>query len=137
LKLDLVYHTPDVETLIATAMLTTTSGAKPSTLFNRLKEKKERVADVVGRLEAQHGSILEHNRLVWLMEAAESRVLDLALRSRFLAITRLGDDRWLLSANLRTVVELAGDDDPFSRSLAESIREVAPNLNVSSSGSGS
>ena len=137
MKLDLVYHTADVETLIATAMLTTTSGAKPSTLFNRLKEKKERVADVVGKLEAQHGSILEHNRLVWLMEAAESRVLDLALRSRFLAITRLCDDRWLLSANLRTVVELAGDDDPFSRSLAESIQEVAPNLNVSSSGSGS
>ncbi len=137
MKLDLVYHTPDVETLIATAMLTTTSGAKPSTLFNRLKEKKERVADVVGRLEAQHGSILEHNRLVWLMEAAESRVLDLALRSKFLAITRLGDDRWLLSANLRTVVELAGDDDPFSRTLAESIQEVAPNLNASSSGSGS
>jgi len=137
LKLDLVYHTADVETLIATAMLTTTSGAKPSTLFNRLKEKKERVAGVVGRLEAQHGSILEHNRLVWLMEAAESRVLDLALRSRFLAITRLGDDRWLLSANLRTVLELAGDDDPFSRSLTESIQHVAPNLNVSSSGSGS
>ncbi|MBA7466705.1 hypothetical protein GH157_05590 [archaeon] len=137
MKLDLVYHTADVETLIATAMLTTTSGANPSTLFNRLKEKKERVGDVVGRLEAQHGSILEHNRLVWLMEAAESKVLDLALRSRFLTITRLGDDRWLLSANLRTVVELAGDDDPFSRSLAESIQDVAPNLNVSSSGSGS
>lgn len=137
MKLDLVYHTADVETLIATAMLTTTSGANPTTLFNRLKKKKERVADVVGRLEAQHGSILEHNRLVWLMEAAESRVLDLALRSRFLTITRLGDDRWLLSANLRTVVELAGDDDPFSRSLAESIQDVAPNLNVSSSGSGS
>jgi AcrR family transcriptional regulator len=121
LKLDLVYHTADVETLIATAMLTTTSGANPTTLFNRLKKKKERVADVVGRLEAQHGST----------------VLDLALRSRFLTITRLGDDRWLLSANLRTVVELAGDDDPFSRSLAESIQDVAPNLNVSSSGSGS
>jgi len=136
LKLDLVYHTPDVETLIATAMLTTTSGAKPSTLYNRLKEKKERVADVVGRLEAQHGSTLEHNRLVWLLEAAEGEVLDLALRSRFLAITRLGDGRWLLSANLRTVVELARDDDPIARSLAESIQEVAPNLNVSSSRSG-
>ena len=136
MKLDLVYHTPDVETLIATAMLTTTSGAKPSTLYNRLKEKKERVADVVGRLEAQHGSTLEHNRLVWLLEAAEGEVLDLALRSRFLAITRLGDGRWLLSANLRTVVELARDDDPIARSLAESIQEVAPNLNVSSSRSG-
>lgn len=136
MKLDLVYHAPDVETLIATAMLTTTSGAKPSTLYNRLKEKKERVADVVGRLEAQHGSTLEHNRLVWLLEAAEGEVLDLALRSRFLAITRLGDGRWLLSANLRTVVELARDDDPIARSLAESIQEVAPNLNVSSSRSG-
>lgn len=136
MKLDLVYHAPDVETLIATAMLTTTSGAQPSTLYNRLKEKKERVADVVGRLEAQHGSTLEHNRLVWLLEAAEGEVLDLALRSRFLAITRLGDGRWLLSANLRTVVELARDDDPIARSLADSIQEVAPNLNVSSSRSG-
>ncbi len=136
MKQDLIYHTPNVETLIATAMLTTTSGAKPSTLFNRLKEKKERVADVLGRLEAQHGSILEHNRLVWLLEAAEGEVLDLALRSRFLAITRLGDDRWLLSANLRTVVELAVEDDPFAKSLAASIQEVAPNLNFSSSGSG-
>ena len=135
MKLDLIYHTPDVETLIATAMLTTTSGAKPSTLYNRLTEKK-RVADVVGRLEAQHGSTLEHNRLVWLLEAAEGEVLEIALRSRFFTLTELGDDRWLLSANLRTVVELAGDDDTFARSLAESIQEVAPNLNVSSSGSG-
>jgi hypothetical protein len=118
LKLDLVYHTPDVESLIATAMLTTTSGARPSILYNRLIEKKRRVA------------------VVWLLEAAEGEVIDLALRSRFLAITRLGDDRWLLSANLRTVVELAVEDDPFAKSLAASIQEVAPNLNFSSSGSG-
>ena len=136
MKLDLVYHTPDVESLIATAMLTTTSGARPSILYNRLIEKKRRVAEVVGRIEAQHGSTLEHNRLVWLLEAAEGEVIDLALRSRFLAITRLGDDRWLLSANLRTVVELAVEDDPFAKSLAASIHEVAPNLNFSSSGSG-
>lgn len=136
MKLDLVYHTPDVESLIATAMLTTTSGARPSILYNRLIEKKRRVAEVVGRIEAQHGSTLEHNRLVWLLEAAEGEVIDLALRSRFLAITRLGDDRWLLSANLRTVVELAVEDDPFAKSLAASIQEVAPNLNFSSSGSG-
>ena len=136
MKLDLVYHTSDVETLIATAMLTTTSGAKPSTLYNRLKDKSGRVAEVVGRLEAQHGSTMEHNRLVWLLEASEGEVLDLALRSRFLALTRLGDDRWLLSANLRTVMELAGGDDPFARSLTESIQEVAPSLNVSLSGSG-
>jgi hypothetical protein len=133
LKLALVYHTPHVEALIATAMLTTTSGAKPSTLYNRLKEKEGRVADVVGRLEAQHGSTLEHNRLVWLLEAAEGEVLDLALRSRFLTLTELGDDRWLLSANLRTVVEIAVGDDPFAETLADSIQEVAPNLKIGSS----
>jgi len=136
LKLDLVYHTQDVETLIATAMLTTTSGAKPSTLYNRLKAKEGRVNDVVGRLEAQHGSTLEHNRLVWLLEASEGEVLDLALRSRFLTLTKLGDDRWLLSANLRTIVELASEDDPFTETLAASILEVAPNLNLSPSRGG-
>lgn len=136
MKLDLIYHTPDVETLIATAMLTTTSGARPSTLYNRLREKKKRVAEVVGRLEAQHGSTLEHNRLVWLLDAAEGEVLEIALRSRFFTLTELGDDRWLLSANLRTVVELAVEDDPFAKSLAASIHEVAPNLNFSSSRSG-
>jgi len=136
LKLDLVYHTPDAEALIATAMLTTTSGAKPSTLYNRLKEKKGRVAEVVGRLEAQHGSTLEHNRLIWLLEAAEGEVLDLALRSRFLTLTKLGDDRWLLSANLRTIVELASEDDPLAETLAASIQEVAPSLNIGPSRSG-
>jgi hypothetical protein len=135
-KLDLVYHTPDAETLIATAMLTTTSGVKPSTLYNRLKEKKGRVAEVVGRLEAQHGSTLEHNRLIWLLEAAEGEVLELALRSRFLTLTKLGDDRWLMSANLRTIVELASEDDPFFETLAVSIREVAPNLNIDPSRGG-
>jgi hypothetical protein len=135
-KLDLIYHTQDVEALIATAMLTTTSGAKPSTLYNRLKVKEGRVADVVGRLEAQHGSTLEHNRLVWLLEAAEGEVLDLSLRSRFLTLTRLGDDRWLLSANLRTVVELAAGDDQFAETLADSIQEVAPHLKTDSSRSG-
>ena len=131
MKLDLIYTTPDVETLIATAMLTTTSGAKPSTLYNRLRENEKRVADVVGKLEAQHGSTLEHNRLFWTMGAVEGEVLNMVLRSRFLAITKLSDSRWLLSANLRTVLELAGDDGPFARSLAESIREVAPKLKVS------
>ena len=136
MKLDLVYHTPDLEALIAVAMLTTTSGAKPSTLYKRLKEDRGRVADVVGRLEAQHGSTLEHNRLFWLLEASEGEVLDLTLQSRFLAITRLGGDRWLLSANLRTVMELSGSNHPLAGSLEESMRGVAPNLDVTFSGGG-
>lgn len=132
MKLGLVYRTPHLETLIATAMLTTTSGAKPSRLFDRLKGDGKRVSEVVGRLEAQHGSTLEHNRLVWLLEASEGEVLDISLRSRFLTLTRAGDDLWLMSANLRTVVELAAGDDPFAEALASSIHEVAPSLNTGS-----
>lgn len=129
MKLDLVSYTPEVETLIATAMLTTTSGAKPSTLFRRLKENPEKVRNVVERLEVQHGSILEHNRLDWVLEATDGEVLDILLNCRFFAVTKLGDGRWLLSANLRTVVEFIGErKDPFAEALAESVRLVAPTI---------
>ena len=129
MKLELVAHTPNVEVLIATAMLTTTSGVKPSNLFHRLLQNRERVSRVVGRLEVQHGSILEHNRLCWVLEAAEDEVLDILLRCRFFSFTRLGESKWLMSANLRTVVEFAENRrDPFAEALVESIREVAPTV---------
>jgi hypothetical protein len=128
LNLRLIASTPAVETLIATAMLTTTSGAAPSTLFHRLSGEPAKVADVVGRLEVQHGSILEHNRLSWLLEASEGEILKILLKNRFFAFTRLGSTSWLLSANLRTVVEVQGEDDEFSRMLLGSIRDVAPSV---------
>ena len=129
MKLELVAHTPHVETLIATAMLTTMSGARPSDLFHRLLGDREKVSRVVGRLEVQHGSILEHNRLCWVLEAAEDEVLDILLRCRFFSFTRLGESKWLMSANLRTVVEFVESRrDPFAEALVESIREVAPTV---------
>jgi len=129
LKLKFVAYTPNVETLIATAMLTTTSGAKPSNLFHRLLQNREKVSRVVGRLEVQHGSILEHNRLCWVLEAVEGEVLDILLRCRFFSFTRLGESKWLMSANLRTVVEFVESRrDPFAEELIEAIREVAPTV---------
>lgn len=129
MKLDLISFTPDVETLIATAMLTTTSGAKPSTLFRQLKKNDEKVRAVVERLEVQHGSILEHNRLNWILEADESEVLDILLDCRFFNISRLNNRNWLVSANLRTVVEFIGErQDAFSESLSKSLQDVAPTL---------
>ena len=127
MKLELIAHTPDLETMIAASMLTTTRGATPSTLCQRLKAKPEKVRGIVGRLEVQHGSTLEHNRLTWRLEAGEGEVLDILLRSRFFAITRLGDSEWLVSANLRTVVEYHERwRDEFGEALVESIQEVAP-----------
>lgn len=129
MKLALVSCTPEVETLVATALLTTTSGAKPSALFHRLREDPMRVREIVGRVETQHGSIFEHNRLNWVLEATEGEVLEILLDSRFFNVLRLEDGKWLLSANLRMVVEYIGKkSDAFAGALAKALREVAPTL---------
>ena len=129
MKLELVVHTPNVETMIATSMLTTTSGAQPSTLYDRLLSKPEKVREVVGRVEVQHGNILEHNRLVWLLEATDDEVLEATLDTRFLNFTRLGETRWLVSGNLRAVVEYAQSrKTPLTAALMASVKDVAPNV---------
>ena len=129
MKLELVAHTPNVETMIATSMLTTTSGAQPSTLYDRLLSKPEKVREVVGRAEVQHGNILEHNRLVWMLEAAGDEVLEATLDTRFLTFTRLGETRWLVSGNLRAVVEYAQQrKTPLTDALVASVKGVAPNI---------
>ena len=129
LRLELVAFTPDLERLIATAMLTTTSGAGPSTLFRGLGGKPDRVAEVVGGLESQHGSVLEHNRLVWLLEASGEEVLELLLGSHFLQVSKLSGGMWLLSGNLRSVLELAEHGGgEIVDALVRSIGEVAPTL---------
>jgi len=128
LNLRLIASTPAVETIIATAMLTTTSGAQPSTLFHRLSANPEKVAKVVERLEVQHGSILEHNRLNWFLEASEGEILKILLTNRFFTFTRLSSNRWLVSANLRTVLESKAIGGDFSRLLLESISGVAPSI---------
>jgi hypothetical protein len=129
LKLELVAYTPNVETLIATAMLTTTSGVKPSTLFNLLRENPGKIKETIGRLETQHGSILEHNLINWIMEATDEEVLDILIENSFYKISRIGTRRWLVSANLRTVIEtLKLRKDPFSEAFVHSLEEVAPTL---------
>ena len=128
MKLRLLASTPNVDALIATAMLTTTSGAAPSNLFHRLSANPGKVAEIVGRLEVQHGSILEHNRLNWLLEAGENEVLKVLLINRFFTFTRFGSNQWLVSANLRAVIEYAAEGDEFGNLLLESIKERLPSV---------
>ncbi len=130
MKLTLVASTPGVDTLIATAMLTTTSGAAPSNLYHKLSADPERVKDIVGRLEAQHGSILEHNRLDWLLEASEGDVLRVLLTNRFFRFTQLGSSRWLVSANMRTVVEYAAERGEFAEMVLDSIKDRWPQVHT-------
>jgi hypothetical protein len=129
MKLSLIAHSPDIETMIATSMLTTTSGAMPSTLYNRLLANPEKVQEIVGRVEVQHGNILEHNRLVWRLEATRDEVLSIMLVSKFFNVTETGDNLWAVSSNLRTIVEYHQTNrDDFSGQLVESIKKVAPQI---------
>jgi len=123
LRLELVTNTTDIEAMIATAVLTTTSKSKPSVLFRRLKKDPERVANILGRIEVQHGSVLDHNRLCWRMEATDTEVLELLLRNRFFSFTRLDGSDWLLSSNLRTAIRYVQENegDPFGEALRGSI----------------
>ena len=129
MKLKLICHTPDVETLIATAMFTTTSGAQPSTLYKRLKNNPKKARTAVGKLELQHGSILEHNRFTWTLGATEGEVLRIILVNRFFNFTPIGESKWLMSANLRTVLEYSEKErDGFGDALVDSVREFTPSL---------
>ncbi len=130
MKLSLLASTPNVDALIATAMLTTTSGAAPSNLYHRLSANPTKVAEIVGHLEVQHGSILEHNRLDWLLEAGESEVLTVLLANRFFTFTRLGSSRWLMSANLRSVIEYQKEGGEFADLILDSIKERWPQVHA-------
>ncbi|HUV34940.1 MAG TPA: hypothetical protein VMW22_08395 [Candidatus Desulfaltia sp.] len=129
MRITLVAHTPDVEVMVAASMLTTTSGAQPSTLHERLQANPEKVREVVGRLEVQHGNVLEHNRLIWVLEATRDEVMDVMLDTRYLTFTKLDRNRWIMSGNLRAVAEYAHKKDTeFTGKLVESLKEAAPTI---------
>lgn len=129
MKLELMSFTPHLEEIIATAVLTTTTGSAPSKIIQRLSKNPEKIKQVLEGLQLQHGSVLEHNRINWLMEASSSEVLDLLLVSRFLRATKLRDEFWLLSANLRTVVEVVTSErGPLRDALLDSMKVFAPTM---------
>jgi hypothetical protein len=110
-------------------MLTTTSGAQPSTLFERLKERPEKVNEVVGRVELQHGNILEHNRLIWEIMASEDELLQVLLNLKFFNVTKVQKDKWLISGNLRSVVEYSNKySDDFRDQIIKSIKDISPRI---------
>ncbi|MBS7620403.1 hypothetical protein KEJ21_07160 [Candidatus Bathyarchaeota archaeon] len=129
LKTKLLYSTPHLETLIATAILTTTSPMKPSKLFKLLLENPEKTSQLLRRIETHHGSILEHNRVYWIVEADDSEVLNVLLCNRFFTFTRIEKSRWLMSANLRSIIDLhRACGSKFSSEIIKSLAEVVPNI---------
>jgi len=129
-ELELLAASPEVETIIATAMLTTCSREGPSELLERLRRDPKKVRKLVKALSLKHGSVIEHNRFVFLAAAKDEEILELLLASHFIEASRLGDGRWLLSCNLRTIVELlTGQHNlpPGAREgFLKAIKEFAP-----------
>ena len=129
LKLRIIAVSANLEALVATAALTTTSGAQPSILYEKLVLNPGKTADIVSRIEVQHGSIMEHNRLIWVLEADEKEILEVLLKNHFFHFTRLAPERWLLSGNIRTVIEYATSNEcELSFALIESIQSFAPHI---------
>ena len=134
MEMRLLAATPDVELLIATAMLTTSSDETPADIYVALKGNEKRVHKLLKRLILKHGSVLEHNRLVFLAEADENEVLALLLAHRFFEVSRLEERKWLLSCNLRTVLEtLMGEGrerlpEGVREALITALKQVAPRL---------
>jgi hypothetical protein len=65
------------------------------------------------------------------LEAEEAEVMKVLLKNRFFSFTRLGSKSWLVSANLRTIIEYFVEDDEFGELLMKSVAMVAPALKVS------
>lgn len=127
MRLELLSFTPHLEQVLVTAVLTTTTGSAPSRIFRRVMKSPERAKQVLQGLQLQHGSVLEHNRIDWLLEASDDEVLKILLLSRFFAVTKLHDELWLLSANLRTVLEVISSERGVLRdALLGSMSKFAP-----------
>jgi hypothetical protein len=110
-------------------MLTTTSGAQPSVLFERLIDRPEKVKDIINRIEVQHGNILEHNRIIWELDAKNDEVLNILINSKFFNLTKIEYSNWLISASLRTIVEYSQKySDQFIELIIDSIQEVSPQI---------
>ena len=130
MKLSLIAYTPSIERMIATAILTTCTNKTAAQLYERLKSEPDRISKLVSRIPLTHGSVLEHNRIVWIAEATSQEVLELILKYRFFEATQLREGLWLLSANLRTLVEYVQNEgeSELRREFLGALAEVAPTL---------
>ena len=92
---------------------------------------QERVGGLLKRaLELGHYDILEHNSITWLAEAEEKDILSLLDASKFFETSRIDGKRWLITTNLRVLVELArkGSRKPLTMELVASLSVAAPTV---------
>ncbi|MER3601279.1 MAG: thymidylate synthase (FAD) [Nitrososphaerota archaeon] len=122
--MEVLWHTAEAERLIGIAMRRCYT-SKP------LQEIMEEVSAEYGAYltcsayQRMEFDVYEHVRISGLMTASPEELLSLLLRFRYLDVTRLDRETWLVSFNLRTALEamLAGVNG-----FSEVVQSVAPNL---------
>jgi len=141
LRVHLVAYEPDLERVCAAAMRSCYSPHPGYELFTHTNPDRtlegekvfdsERISGLLRRaLELGHYDILEHNSITWLAEAKEEEILSLLNSSKFFETSRLDEGSWLITTNLRVLVELARNNTQSSltKELVSSLTIAAPNV---------
>ena len=141
MKVQLVTFESDLERVCAAAMRSCYSPHPGYQLFAHTSPDKalegekvfdqERISGLLKRsLELGHYDILEHNSITWLVEADEKDILSLLNSSKFFETSQVDENRWIITTNLRVLVELARSKDPsiLSRELVSTLNSAAPNI---------
>jgi hypothetical protein len=140
-RVQLVSFEPDLERVCAAAMRSCYSPHPGYQLFAYTSSDKalegekifdhERISGLLKRsLELGHYDILEHNSITWLVEADEKDILSLLNSSKFFETSRVDQHRWIVTTNLRVLVELARSNGPtsLSKELIATLNTAAPNI---------
>ena len=141
MRVQLVSFEPDLERVCAAAMRSCYSPHPGYQLFAYTSPDKalegekvfdhERINGLLKRsLELGHYDILEHNSITWLVEADEDDILSLLNSSKFFETSRVDEKRWIVTTNLRVLVELARSTNPsgLSKDLLTTLNVAAPNI---------
>ena len=139
MRVRLVGYEPDLERVCAAAMRSCYSPHPGYELFTHTSQDKvldgekifdaERIGGLLKRaLELGHYDILEHNSITWLAEADEKEILFLMESSKFFETSQIDEKRWLITTNLRVLVELARSANhlPLTKELVATLNEAAP-----------
>jgi len=81
-------------------------------------------------LELGHYDILEHNSITWLAQAEESEMLSLLNSSKFFETSRIDEKRWLITTNLRVLVEITRGNNRslLTKELVATLDVAAPSI---------
>jgi hypothetical protein len=139
MRVRLVAYEPDLERVCAAAMRSCYSPHPGYELFTHTSSDKvldgekifdaERIGGLLKRaLELGHYDILEHNSITWLVEAEEKEILFLMESSKFFETSQIDEQRWLITTNLRVLVELARGTNhmQLTKDMVATLNEAAP-----------